>query len=243
MKALSSKKYGLLFILIITTLLLSMTMFNKIAAEDNDVNLIISEKGESSPPIFNSSDSLLAPGINISKRFDIQNKTTRNYYIGGITVKNFRIKDSSNSLITDLSIINYFCDNVKCKIGKVELINNQISNETIYEGKLSDLVAQDGVSINNENLTISSGNSKKIAIEIAMDNNVDNRVQGLSCNLDIQIVAISKDNSGVAETVVIGGDASLIKTGSFFDTTTLIPIGSLIVTLGIIIRMKKSNGK
>jgi hypothetical protein len=146
MKAMSNKKYWIIFVLIITTLLISMTIYNMADAEDNDVNLIFSENGESSPPIFDGDDPFLAPGITINKKFNIQNKTIRSYCIGGIKINNFRLKDSNDSLITDSSIINYFCDKVKCKIEKIGWINNEI----IYEGKLEDLVAQDGVVINDD---------------------------------------------------------------------------------------------
>lgn len=235
MKKLYYKKYELLFIMIIATLLLSITMVNRIDAEVNDVNLILSENGEKSLPIFDGSDPLLAPGININKKFNIQNKTKESYFICGIKVNNFKLKDFNDSEITDLSKLDYFCEKVKCKIQKVRWINNQIYNETIYEGKLADLVAQNGIVISNESLIIANGSKEKFAMEIGMDNTDDNTLQGFSANLNIEIVAISKDNNN------INGITSLTKTGTFFDTTSLIAIGTLLVVIGIVIRIKKEK--
>jgi hypothetical protein len=65
-------------------------------------------------------------------------------------------------------------------------------------------------------------------MELSMDNSADNTLQGLSGNIDIQITAISNENS-----------PSLIKTGTFFDTTSLIALGTLILGIGIVIRTKK----
>lgn len=204
MRGLSNRRHWIIFIFIIITAFFSLTFFKMTNAEDNDANLVLSENGEKSPAIFNGSEPLLAPGINISKNFDIQNKTSRSYSISGIRIGNFNLKDMDNNSVSDETKISYFCDNVKCKIEKIGWIDSRIFNDTIYEGNLSGLIAGDGISIDDKSLSISSGGSKKFNIQIEMDSSADNRLQGLTGNLDIQIAAISKDDE--SNVVVIGGN-------------------------------------
>lgn len=204
MKAFDNKRYLIVFIFLIVTAFFSLTFFKMTNAEDNDVDLVISENGEKSPAIFNGSEPLLAPGISINKNFDIRNKTGRSYCINGIRISNFNLKDMDNNSVSDESKISYFCDNVKCKIEKIGLIDSRIFNDTIYEGNLSGLIAKDGISIDDKSLSISDGGSKKFNIQIGMDSSSDNRLQGLAGNLDIQIAAISKDDE--SNVVVIGSN-------------------------------------
>lgn len=204
MKAFVNKRYLIVYMLLIITAFFSLTFFKMTNAEDNDVDLVLSENGEKSPAIFNGNETLLAPGININKNFDIQNKTGRSYCISGIRIGNFNLKDLDNNSVSDESKISYFCNNVKCKIEKMGWIDSRIFNDTIYEGNLSGLIAGDGISIDDKSLSISDGGSKKFNIQIEMDSSADNRLQGLTGNLDIQIAAISKD--GESNVVVIGGN-------------------------------------
>lgn len=311
MRGLSNRRHWIIFIFIIITAFFSLTFFKMTNAEDNDVDLVLSEDGEKSPAIFNGSEPLLAPGININKNFDIQNKTGRSYCIRGIRISNFNLKDMDNNLVSDESKISYFCDNVKCKIEKIGWIDSRIFNDTIYEGNLSGLIATDGISIDDKSLSISDGGSKKFSIQIGMDSSADNRLQGLTGNLDIQIAAISKDdesnvvviggnnntpasdsantpvsdssitpisdsgntsaaedgntptsnnndtttgvdsgkNNGEAKqtpvtplsTGIVDGMSKLVQTGSFFDTTTLATIGSLLIGVGIFMAIRKRN--
>lgn len=303
MRGLSNRKHWIIFIFIIITAFFSLTFFKMTNAEDNDVDLVISENGEKSPAIFNGTEPLLAPGININKNFDIQNKTSRSYCINGIRISNFNLKDMDNNSVSDESKISYFCDNVKCKIEKIGWIDSRIFNDTIYEGNLSGLIAGGGISIADKSLSISDGGNKKFNIQIGMDSSADNRLQGLTGNLDIQIAAISKDDE--SNVVVIGGNnntpvsessitpisdsgntpaaedgntstsnnndtttgvdseknngeakqtpvtplstgiadgmSKLVQTGSFFDTTTLTTIGSLLIGVGIFMAIRKRN--
>lgn len=298
MNVLDHKRQWGIFISLVITAFFSLSFLKEVAnAEDKGINLILSEDHEKSPAIFDDSDLPLAPGVNINKSFYIQNRTNRSYCIIGIKINKFNLKDSNNNAILDETKINYFCDNLKCKIGKVACIGEQALSSVIYEGSLRGLTAQDGISINDQSLSISSGGSEKFNIDIWMENSADNRLQGLSGNIDIQIAAASRD--GESSTIVIGGNnlpaavntnspaavnnkddeinkdsgnndvvrpkadsvpaglqvkgwndvnnqnsngiKRLIKTGSFFDTASLIIIGSLLIAAGILTASRKQN--
>jgi hypothetical protein len=191
MVRISSKKINIsiiMAILVLCGLLLGNTIYVK--AYDN-VELILSESGAASPPIFSGGSPPIAPGSHISQKFSIKNSTNKSYNIVGFKFTNFKLVYNGSDEIEDTSLINHFTDNIKITLET----DGSIFNTNIFNGTMSELLKNNGISIDKNIISISKGGSKKFLINVYMNELADNSLQGLQANFGTNFNAVSDDGS------------------------------------------------
>lgn len=218
---LSALLIGAVFITLI------FNIVNVKANEKNTINLILSEKGEISLPVFGVTDDYIYPGVEINKDFVLKNVTKKKYKIRNITLKNFEIKDINGKALddrneSDLKLIEEFYESTQCIVRYEGDFNDNTNIKELIKGKTFE-----------DEITIPSGDGKNINIGIAMKKSAENNMQGLQANFDMVFNAVTfTGNSQNA-----GGE--LVQTGSPIDTVTLIGLGLIFIGTGLVIYLRR----
>lgn len=259
-----NKKKYLVKVVVVTLFIISIINIVDVKAnERTTINLILSENGEISPPVFDISDEYIYPGAEINKDFVLKNGTQNDYNIQNIELKNFSIKDIDGKILdfyndSDLKIIEEFYKSIQCSIS----YEGTFSDKTLYADDIKELIK--GKTFEKE-ISISSGNGKNINVAIAMKKEAGNNMQGLQANFDIVFNAISLNEGQVVQPPIdpptkpielpietpienrnVIGDTDniykgLVKTGSPIDTLTLSLLGLSFIVIGFIIFLRRKS--
>lgn len=172
----------------------------------DSVELILSETGASSPPLFTDGSVPVVPGSKISQKFNIKNNTDRDYSIVGFRMTNFEITRGSDK-IQDTSLIDYFTRSVRVKLEE----KKPLWTATIFDGTMAELLDNGGIRLGKNKISISKGRLKEFLITVSMDAETDNRVQGIKVSFGTDFDAVSDDGSS-ANTGggIIGGGSGVI---------------------------------
>jgi LPXTG-motif cell wall-anchored protein len=230
MKKMKSRKIYLTALLVgVVFIVLFFNIVNVKANEKSTTNLVLSEKGEISLPVFIISDDYIYPGAEINKEFVMKNTTQKEYKIRNITLKNFKIKDINGKELddhndSDLKIIEEFYDSIQFIVRYEGGFNDKTNVKELIKGKTLE-----------DEIPISSGDRENINVAFAMKTSAGNNMQGLQAKFDMVFNAVSfSENSQNTE-------GELVKTGSPIDTVTLLWLGLVCIVLGLVVYFKKKN--
>ena len=193
MHSLNIKRTYLVVVSVLILFIISFLNISNVKAnERNIINLTISEGGEISPPVFDLNDGVLNPGSIINKYFVLKNTTEKKYTIEKIGLKDFKIKDINGEVLDinnalDLKVIEEFYEAIECRISCEGFFDNKL----LYSDDIKDLIQ--GKTL-QKNITISSGNEKKINVSVSMKKSSGNNMQGLQANFNIVFNATSIDD-------------------------------------------------
>ena len=185
-----SVKASLFAILLVALFIISF--FNNVNVNANEksvVVLMLSENGESSPPILDMNDGYMYPGAEINKSFILKNTTPRVYKVENIGFKNFTIQDINGKILdvnngSDLKLIEEFYESIQCSVRCDGIFNNEI----LYADDIKGLIK--GKTLETK-ISILSGNEKNINVLLIMKTSAGINMQGLQANFNIVFNATS----------------------------------------------------
>ena len=198
MKKIKSRITLLLALVLVALFIIPLlSMLNVKANEKNVVNLVLSENGEISPPVFDIIDGAMYPGAVINKDFVLRNTTNKKYKIENIGLKDFNIKDISGKVLDvnnegDLKLIEEYYKSNECIVSCEGIFNNKI----LYADDIKELIK--GKTLEKD-ITISKDNEKKFNVVVSMKTSSGNNMQGLQANFNIVFNAVSISDETTVE--------------------------------------------
>lgn len=198
---------------------------NEVKAEEDKKVIELKKSAESASEIFNKSDGLWYPGRLSYKSLYIKNSSEMISTVTGVEVKE-AIKDiNGREILNDSLEYKNFNKFMQCRI--------DYGRKTVYQGSFSKLI-EEGIKPDNK-LKMDPNSEEKLDITVWMEKDSDNTIQGVEAIIDAVIRCNSED--------VKAASSIIPKTGAFLDITMLVAIGLILMILGTMFVLKKSDMK